>query len=179
MIYFMRMSGGVWSDLVKIGYTKDEASLHRRQTTLQTGVPWKLEVIRTIEDAGQWMEAWFHRQFAHLRHKGEWFSYDPEMIDLIPDAATFIRNHNGIPEREALEALIESLIVLLDDLTPEPDAEPEADDEPHEDDEPDAEEYVLVKKGEVVFGPHDHAHHEDAEPANIVPAGEWEGFWRA
>lgn len=57
MIYFVRAAG---TDYIKIGYTADLDSFKGRLQSLQTGQPWKLEVLRVVEDAGQWMESAFH-----------------------------------------------------------------------------------------------------------------------
>lgn len=80
MIYFMRAGP---DGPVKIGWTKDEATLKRRKVTLQTGQPFRLEVLRTL-DTPRWTEAWLHGFFNGLRTAGEWFHYDPQMMELTP-----------------------------------------------------------------------------------------------
>ena len=80
MIYFMRAGP---DGPVKIGWTKDDETLKTRQTTLQTGQPFQLEVLRTI-DTPRWTEAWLHGFFAGIRISGEWFRFDSRMMDLEP-----------------------------------------------------------------------------------------------
>lgn len=140
MIYFMRAAG---TDMVKIGYTKDEASLGRRLKTLQTGHPWLLEIVRTI-DGAQWAEGWLHEVFKADHHRGEWFTWNPEMMGIQPPPVPLVWHAKlSDNKRTEVEALIEWLIDVLDqcsdDVDSEPDTDNETDDSDHEPDDQDAE----------------------------------------
>ncbi len=79
-VYFIQDTSG----FVKIGYARD---VHARLKALQTAVAEHLNLVRVI-DGGKKTESWLHRRFAHLRvrHRGEWFSFAPEMLTVIaPD----------------------------------------------------------------------------------------------
>jgi hypothetical protein len=164
MIYFVRILG---TDHVKIGYSKDRQTFKGRLQSLQTGQPWKLEVLRTIDDAEQWLESWFHQVFAGARQHGEWFTYNPVMMELVPDFETLLRRQPRMQAREALCELVERLMALLDSWTPDEDAEPEDDDEPESDGEPDAEGYVLIRAADPLPATHDQIRHEDAEQSEV------------
>lgn len=115
---------------MKIGYTRDHGSLKRRLASLQTGQPWRLEVLRVIEGGGQWMESWFHSVFSAAHSHWEWFTYTPAMLEIEPDIETICRRMPRMQAREALEAMVDRLVDILDGWTPDPETEPEADDEP-------------------------------------------------
>jgi hypothetical protein len=65
MIYFI----GFKTTHIKIGYTSD---LNRRIKELQTGCPFKLKVLATMQGDSQ-TEAGLHLMFASKRAVGEWF----------------------------------------------------------------------------------------------------------
>lgn len=97
MIYFIR--AGEFGH-VKIGWTADRQTLNGRLTSLQTGQPHRLKIIRTIEDAPRWSETWFHGVFAKTRMIGEWFEYSPEMLTIRPPLEnpaqpTFVEGRSG------------------------------------------------------------------------------------
>ncbi len=72
-VYFARAESG---GPVKIGHAHNP---RRRLTMLQTGNPEPLRLIRVIEgDIAT--EAAAHEAFAARRIKGEWFSFDEEML---------------------------------------------------------------------------------------------------
>lgn len=83
MIYFMRAGE---SGHVKIGWTKDHGTLFSRRAKLQTGQPYPLIVLRTIEDAPRWAEVWLHGFFSGVRATGEWFEFQAEMLTIEPPA---------------------------------------------------------------------------------------------
>lgn len=175
MIYFVRAAG---TDYIKIGYTADADSFKGRLQSLQTGQPWKLEVLRVVEDAGQWMESAFHVAFAEYRHHGEWFTYTPAMMVLALDSKAELRRHIRNGSRDGLAAMIARLIDLLDEWTPDVEAEPEADDEPAEDDEPDADDYVEIKGGGSRPARLDLFHDVDFEISSIrEDEDQWEGVF--
>lgn len=164
MIYFVRANG---TDKVKIGYSKDHATFKGRLSSLQTGQPWKLEVLRLIEGGEQWMETWFHQVFASCHTSGEWFVYNPMMMELEPDILTLLARHPRMEARLCLERIIGNLIDLLDQWTPDTEAEPDPDAEPDNDadKEPDGDDYVMVPMGQpmTAFTGHD----EDAEDSLV------------
>lgn len=55
---------------IKIGWTRD---VKKRLRTLQTGHPFKLEILATTT-GGEIAEARYHVKFADYRLKGEWFT---------------------------------------------------------------------------------------------------------
>jgi hypothetical protein len=131
VIYFIRAAG---TDMVKIGYSRDEASMTRRLKALQTAQPWQLEVVRTIE-ANQWAEGWLHGVFKEDHHRGEWFTWNPEMMGVTPPPGPVVWQPLLSEKKRAdLEALIEWLVDLLDHCTIDPDAEPDGDFEDSEED---------------------------------------------
>jgi len=80
VIYFLRAGD---SDHVKIGWSKDQATLAKRVRTLQTGQPLKLVVFRTIE-AERWTEGWLHGFYAGVCAAGEWFRFQHDMLEIMP-----------------------------------------------------------------------------------------------
>lgn len=141
MIYFLRANG---LDMVKIGYTRDSDSLQSRIQTLQTGVPWKLELLRVIEGE-QALEGVLHQFFSDRRHNGEWFTYSPDMMAVFFDGPkAILKRHLAAQSRKDIENMIERLVDILDEWTPDPEAEPEIDAEPGEDTEEDAAEQAIT-----------------------------------
>lgn len=65
---------------VKIGRSEDPA---QRLTDLQTSHAQELQLLRVLETAFE-AEPIFHERFAHLRIRGEWFEFDPEMLSFVP-----------------------------------------------------------------------------------------------
>ena len=68
-VYFVR-SG----EFVKIGFTSTPLSV--RLKFLQTGNPHKLETIHQVRNVERSFERVMHAQFAHVRHREEWFLAD-------------------------------------------------------------------------------------------------------
>lgn len=68
------------SPFVKIGRAENIA---RRLALLQTGNPEPLRLIRVLP-GGAAEEAWFHRRYAHLRSRREWFRFCPTMLAVQP-----------------------------------------------------------------------------------------------
>lgn len=67
------------TDTIKIGYSKNPK---RRIRSLQTANSAELETLKIVEgDEGY--ERSLHRQFSHLRIRGEWFRADYELWDYI------------------------------------------------------------------------------------------------
>ena len=64
--------------MVKFGFSKDP---DRRVRALQTGSSDLLVLLETVpvgDRSVREMERLLHREFAHLRSRGEWFSISPE-----------------------------------------------------------------------------------------------------
>lgn len=81
-VYLIQDSG---SQLVKIGHTSD---MRRRMTQMQTNCPTQLSLVREL-CGGKDLEIWLHQRFARLHVRGEWFSFDEEMLAVSPpDALT-------------------------------------------------------------------------------------------
>lgn len=59
---------------IKIGYTKNDPSKRLKQ--LQTGCPYKLELLYVINNADKETESYYHRVFSsYLNINGEWYNY--------------------------------------------------------------------------------------------------------
>lgn len=67
---------------VKIGRADD---VERRRAALQTAHHEELIVLRVIDTAFD-AEPVMHKQFAHLRIRGEWFDFAPEMLTFEPQS---------------------------------------------------------------------------------------------
>lgn len=62
-------------------------NIARRLDILQAGNPEPLRLIRVLAgDAAE--EAWFHRRYAHLRTRREWFRFCPTMLTAQPQPET-------------------------------------------------------------------------------------------
>jgi len=81
-VYFIAIN-----EFVKIGYT---GSLRRRLWQMQSLSPYPIELLHSIP-GDEFLEEYLHAKFSHLRHRGEWFLRDAELID-------FIARHMNEPE---------------------------------------------------------------------------------
>lgn len=99
-VYFLRLSG-MGPGPIKIGCTR---SLPSRVTALAAQSPFELEVLATF--AGSFgCERRLHKRFQHLRGRGEWFDWAPELqavIDAI-NSGTFTDEPEAAPEKKAKE----------------------------------------------------------------------------
>ena len=77
MIYFMRANN---DGPVKIGWSHN---LALRMKQVKSNSDTILTVIRLVE-GDKWVERWFHKEFKLLRISGEWFRFDPSMMELSP-----------------------------------------------------------------------------------------------
>jgi hypothetical protein len=88
MIYFIQAENG---GPIKIGFTRD---LDRRLDRLQTGSPYPLNVLATIDtgcddvhdDASY--ERMIHDKFQQYRLRREWFEPSKELLEFISDVRT-------------------------------------------------------------------------------------------
>lgn len=64
---------------IKIGTTVSQGARFR---ALQNALPWRLEVLTTI-DGGVKKEAELHRRFSNFRLEGEWFERHKDLMDYI------------------------------------------------------------------------------------------------
>ena len=79
VVYFVQNEA---TGSVKIGHSTD---LQMRLSSLQTSADADLRVIRTVP-GGRAVERWFHKRFAHLHIKGEWFAFTACMLtEIAPD----------------------------------------------------------------------------------------------
>jgi predicted ATP-dependent serine protease len=107
MIYFLRAG-----DAVKIGYSDSPETAIRRLTGFQTANAENLELLAVVP-GDRSREAWFHRQWAPLRIRGEWFQADPAMIKNIQELADLQQQ-----QREILMAPIPDTPLAFTDLNP-------------------------------------------------------------
>jgi Meiotically up-regulated gene 113 len=75
VIYFMQADIG---GPIKIGYSATPDGVEKRRSTIQTGFPHKLIVLKTIE-GGREKEKDLHARYGDLRLSGEWFEASPEL----------------------------------------------------------------------------------------------------
>lgn len=60
---------------IKIGYTKNDPIKRLKQ--LQTGCPYKLELLYVIDGASRDTEAYYHRYFSSVYNiQNEWYDYN-------------------------------------------------------------------------------------------------------
>lgn len=83
IIYFIRVH-----NFCKIGIT---ANLSSRMTAIQCGCPYKIELIRIINDCMLWQESWLHEKFSSLHVHLEWYQFTDEMLTIQLPAAMAIR----------------------------------------------------------------------------------------
>jgi hypothetical protein len=79
-------------EFIKIGYSR---SLRHRLHKLLTDVP-DPELL-WIEDGTVKQEKCFHRQFAHIRARGEWFHKTPELLAFIRQRHLLLRPDLALP----------------------------------------------------------------------------------
>ncbi len=85
MIYFIKEYD---SNNIKIGYTKNMASLYKRLSRFKTANPRKFKILRVIEGSLQ-NEASLHKMFADYNISGEWFEMNELLIANIGKALNF------------------------------------------------------------------------------------------
>jgi hypothetical protein len=107
-VYIMgRAEGEMLIGPVKIGFTRSLAS---RLKTVQTGMPYKLELIAAVmmptRDLARGLERGLHELLrAHAMH-GEWFDIDPvEAVGVLAQATKLAFEHCGIAGAELYDAL--------------------------------------------------------------------------
>jgi hypothetical protein len=74
---------------IKIGITETRVD---RFTSLQTALPYEVEVLAMIPVTDPIFERRLHRQFSHARLKGEWFIRTPDLMAAIESIR---EQHNG------------------------------------------------------------------------------------
>ena len=88
-LYVIGFTEERFAGIVKIGVTNN---IKKRLKTLQTGNPWRLQVMAIVyrPDAFQ-LEAALHRHFdaQRMRPDGEWFRFDPDSdpVEIVARAA--------------------------------------------------------------------------------------------
>ena len=80
VIYFIQCA-----DFIKIGFS---TNVHRRFYTIQNGNPHTLTILKTIPGTKE-DEKRFHKRFAHLRVRNEWFKFTGSLKKYL-DAETLI-----------------------------------------------------------------------------------------
>lgn len=88
-VYFIRSAG---FGVVKIGTAANPSA---RLRSLQTGNAEELSLIRVI-DGGEAEERWLHDRFQQHRVRGEWFTFHPDMMTVLPpDDLAPVRTDRG------------------------------------------------------------------------------------
>lgn len=76
-VYFIQsVAGGP----IKIGCSDAPEA---RLSQLQTGSPFKLEIVGVVPDGGRKLEGELHKKFAGSRSHGEWFFPTPELVTYV------------------------------------------------------------------------------------------------
>lgn len=88
-VYFI---GNREHDFVKIGYTAGHPQ--RRLNALQTGCPFKLEILLVIDGDPPW-EREFHRVCAESRLSGEWFKLSGKAEEVMETMRWFYQEVDG------------------------------------------------------------------------------------
>lgn len=89
---------------VKIGRT---INIDRRFAEVRLISPIPLEMVGYVE-GGAKMEARLHRQWAHLRHHGEWFTATPDLMSQLEFASLMAAWNRAGPEaRDMFQAEID------------------------------------------------------------------------
>ena len=91
-VYFLACEG-----FVKIGYSDTPFD---RLSKIQTGNPFAVEYLGAIRGTLE-TEQEIHRQWAHLRHRGEWFKATPELSEALH--ALLAKNPEPNPEPAPIE----------------------------------------------------------------------------
>lgn len=100
MIYFIETQG-----LVKIGYSNDPK---RRFQMLATGCPTECTLIAVCE-GDMTLEKSIHEKFKHLRLRGEWFAFTPEINGFISAHAVPVAANDEVQEAETAHPLAQYL----------------------------------------------------------------------
>lgn len=72
-------------EFIKIGYSADTQARHRVKS-IQVSSPHEVRLLCVIE-GGRKAEAKLLARFHHLRHRGEWFRAEPELLTFIDQLA--------------------------------------------------------------------------------------------
>lgn len=78
IVYFI---GNIEQGIVKIGFCRKEVD--KRMASLQTGCPYRLSLLRTIEKTTLRGEALVQKRFERYRMIGEWFSLAGELANYL------------------------------------------------------------------------------------------------
>lgn len=95
-VYFIQAENG----LIKIGCVRS-ATLEKRYRTIGLNSPVPIALLGVIFEDDQ--DRSYHKQFAHLRHHGEWFNPGPDLISFIEQNAVEVTT-----EHKVCEAISES-----------------------------------------------------------------------
>lgn len=95
------------TDKVKIGFATDVAY---RVATLQSAHWERLILLRTW-DGDLITEGWLHKQFSSVRMAGEWFVFDPAMLEIEPPDLSGLRRV-ATPNPDPILADIESFLSI-------------------------------------------------------------------
>lgn len=78
IVYFI---GNVEVGMVKIGYCSKDVD--KRMSTIQTGCPYKLSLLKTIEKTTLGGEAVVQKKFEEYKMIGEWFSLEGDLANYL------------------------------------------------------------------------------------------------
>jgi len=104
-VYFFQSTG---SKMVKIGKTFD---LQRRQNTIENSHGYAVKLLKAIRVPDESHERAIHKQFKHIRLKGEWFKFTKELREYIEGLPNHIH-----PQEEELRSKNSELLLKNKDL---------------------------------------------------------------
>jgi hypothetical protein len=99
---------------VKIGFT---TSLNQRMSVLRTGGYIGMRILRLIE-GGKLLEQWFHERFAANHRAGEWFTFDPDMLTVVPPVLTEAPKEIRDPSFEKILIELQKILKAVADTAP-------------------------------------------------------------
>ena len=79
-VYFLRTAG---AGFLKIGTLLRLSALQRRIDVVQTGCPYEVKLLYTLNGAGRHEEYRLHKAFDALRARAEWFRIEGELLQLV------------------------------------------------------------------------------------------------
>lgn len=91
-VYYIRVA-----DFIKIGISR---RWKRRINNISTASPFEVQVL-LVEIESPALEKRLHRKFKHLRHRGEWFRAEPNLLAYI---ANKVANHHDVSLSVVMEA---------------------------------------------------------------------------
>lgn len=107
MIYFIQGKDGT---PIKVGYTADRERLLRRIASIQTGYPYLLRAVATIDAGPRSLERQIHEILSPDRLSGEWFEANPRAATLAKCIMAFPNFEEALAHYRTVEKDFQHLI---------------------------------------------------------------------